>query len=287
MQPVDCDPASCEFLAGRLVIRRPAAPALSALLGAFWASPAGGDSPARRTGCERVLPTGHAHLVFRLEGLPLSLYDASDGDAPGRTIGHCIVGGAREEAYLRAVDSASASVGVELLPGAVQAFFGMPAWELAGAHWSLAELWGGEAARLRDCLCEAASPEHRIGLLEQALLDRLRTPRLHPAVAASLGALADGDRIRSLVRQSGYSHRRFLTLFRDAVGLAPKAWSRVQRFRRAVLGLHADAAPAGVAALEFADQPHLTREFRRIAGMTPAEYRRARPAQPHHVPVAR
>ena len=89
------------------------------------------------------------------------------------------------------------------------------------------------------------------------------------------------------MRESGYSHRRFLTLFRDAVGLAPKTWSRVQRFRRAVLGLHADAGPASVAAMGFADQPHLTREFRLIAGMTPARYRALKPAHPNHVPVGR
>jgi AraC-like DNA-binding protein len=286
MQSVDRDPASDEP-APRFVTRRPAAPELSGLLGTFWASASEDVSPARRAARERVLPTGHAHLVFRLEGPPLSLYDTPDGDGPERTVGQCIVGGAREYAYLRAVDPGSTSVGVELFPGAVPAFFGMPAWELAGRHWSLADLWGADAARLRERLYEAGSPERRIGLLEHALVERLRAPTLHPAVAASLRGLADGERVRSLVRESGYSHRRFLTLFRDAVGLAPKAWSRVQRFRRAVLGLRADAAPAGVAALEFADQPHLTREFRRSAGMTPAEYRKARPAHPHHVPFAR
>lgn len=287
MRSVNGDPPGGDPATRRFVTRRPAAPALRGLLGLFWASPAQVALPTRDAGRERVLPTGHGHLVFRLDGPPLALYDAVQPGGRGRTIGHCIVGGAREAAYLRAVDPAATSVGVELLPGAVPALFGMPAWELAGAHWALADLWGADATRLRERLCEVGSPERRIELLEQALSDRLRAPVLHPVVAASLDGLAGGDRIRSLVRESGYSHRRFMTLFCDAVGLPPKAWSRVQRFRRAVLGLHADATPAGVAALEFADQPHLTREFRRIAGMTPAEYRRAHPAHPNHVPVSR
>ena len=225
--------------------------------------------------------------MIRLAGPPVTLYD-SELDARGRAIGHCLVGGPREAAYLRALDPESGSVGVELRPGTVPALFGVPAWQLAGAHWSLEDLWGTEAGRLRERLLEARDAHRRIELLEDELLARLTASRaLHPSVAHGLSRLDNGCGIRTLVRESGYSHRRFLTLFRDAVGLTPKTWDRVQRFRRAVLGLHADAGPASVAAAGFADQPHLTREFRRIAGLTPARYRALKPAHPNHVPVGR
>ncbi len=50
--------------------------------------------------------------------------------------------------------------------------------------------------------------------------------------------------------------------------------------------LAANDRPAAAAlAAEYFDQPHLNREFRRISGLTPAEYRRIRPVNPSHVPM--
>jgi len=283
MPRVSCQPTT---VTSGIVTRVSTERGLRGWFGAFWAGagahmhiPAG--NPAR----ERVLPTGPAHLVIRLAGAPLRLYD-TELDGSGRPIGHCLVGGPREAAYLRALDPGSDSVGVELLPGTVSALFGVPAWQLAGAHWSLTDLWGTDASRLRERLLETRDVHRRIELLEQALLGRLQSARsLHPAVAFGLAELAAGSGVSTVVRETGYSHRRFLSLFRDAVGLTPRTWSRVQRFRRAVAGLHADAGPASVAAAEFTDQPHLTREFRRIAGITPARYRELKSGHPNHVPV--
>lgn len=89
------------------------------------------------------------------------------------------------------------------------------------------------------------------------------------------------------MRESGYSHRRVSSVFREAVGLAPKVFCRVQRFQRAVASITAGRPLAAVAnGCGYADQAHLTREFRDIAGLTPSAYRAAAPAQPNHVPVS-
>ena len=270
---------------GKIQSRPAGSLALRAWVGQFWA---GGASSLSATGAptrERVLPTGHAHLVLRLAGPPLRLYD-SPHDQVGATVAHCIVGGPRDAAYLRGLDQTTGSVGVELRPGAVQALFRVPATELAGAHWSLEDFWGRDAARLRERLLDAGDTGRQIAILEETLLCRLPAmPALHPAVALALARLARGVEVHAIVRESGYSHRRLLSLFRAAVGHTPQAWLRILRFRRAVAGLRAGGAAASVAAeAGFADQPHLNREFRRIAGLTPAQYARLRPAQPNHVP---
>ena len=67
MRPVDCDLARCAASTRRFVTRRPASPALCGLLGTFWANPPSESPPAAcGVGRERALPTGDAHLVFRL-----------------------------------------------------------------------------------------------------------------------------------------------------------------------------------------------------------------------------
>ena len=50
------------------------------------------------------------------------------------------------------------------------------------------------------------------------------------------------------------------------------------RFRQAVALLEAGVAPAAVAArLGYADQPHLSREVRALAGVAPRQVGRAQP----------
>ncbi|WP_222107492.1 helix-turn-helix transcriptional regulator [[Actinomadura] parvosata] len=68
--------------------------------------------------------------------------------------------------------------------------------------------------------------------------------------------------------------RRYLELgFRRVVGLSPKTVARVARFQRAVRALSRPAAVLDEAAVAcgYADQPHLTREVRAMAGMTPGQ----------------
>ena len=121
------------------------------------------------------------------------------------------------------------------------------------------------------------------------LAERLPIVRgLHPAVARALQQLGSANTIHEVVRQSGHSHRRFITLFSRAVGLTPKTYCRVLRFQRVLRrartgGLTSliDLAVAG----GYSDQPHFTREFRELTGVTPTEYRLAAPRAAHHVPV--
>lgn len=66
-------------------------------------------------------------------------------------------------------------------------------------------------------------------------------------------------------------HRRCLESF----GYGPAVLRRVLRFRRAAALLYAGVAPAAVAAAAgYADQPHLSREVRALAGVAPAQLAR-------------
>ncbi len=237
---------------------------------------------------EHVLPTGDMHLVFRLSGPPLRLF-AGTADATGHTVGYAIVGGARSTFYARDVSVATRSVGAQLRPGAARALFGLPADELAERHTPLDALWGAAAAQ------EALERVHAAGALaaqfavfEAFLTERLwaRPQAMHPAIAQALAKLGSGLRISELVEASGYSHRRFIALFRDGAGLAPKRLERVLRFQRVM------AASTGRGALPwidialqagYSDQPHFNRDFLEITGMTPQAYARASPASPNHV----
>jgi AraC-like DNA-binding protein len=226
--------------------------------------------------------------VFRISGRGLRLFDGP-GDRTGRVIGRSIVGGARAGYYVRDVSEPVCSVGAVLMPGAAPLLFGVPADELASRHTPLEELWGPAVREIEEQLALAGSAEHRLALFESVLAARLpRVRGIHPAVAEALAGFDARSSVGTVVARSGYSHRRFVALFREAVGLSPKRYSRVLRFREALARLAGRPAPASAnlaLAAGYSDQAHFNRDFRELAGVTPGEYRNLAPASAHHVPI--
>jgi AraC-like DNA-binding protein len=236
-----------------------------------------GDGAAPTAERERVLPTGAMHLVIRLDE-PLTIY------APGpRVIGHAVIGGARATPYLRDVSRPVASVGAQLRPGTAELLLGVPAAALAERHTALDEIWPDVPA-LRARLAEAA-PADRLAIFEAALVARLpRVRAIHPAVAHALARFARADDVGAVVAETGYSHRRFGTLFHHAVGLTPKRYCRVQRLQRALAVLPSQPLAAVATTAGYADQAHLTREVRALTGLSPGELRALPPG--NHVAVS-
>ena len=269
-------------------MRRQPRPALRPFVETLWAMDEA--APARAPGWrEHVIPTGRMHLVFRLSDDPLRLFD-HDEDREGRVVSTMVVGGARARYYIRDVSKPLCSVGAVLRPGAAQVLFGVDAHELAGTHTALEDLWGTDATSLRDQLGDARSCEGRLDAFEHLLAQRLPIVHgLHPAVARALERLGSPTAVHEIVKQSGYSHRRFITLFSRAVGLTPKMYARVMRFQRALRRVTTSEGRESwidvASAAGYSDQSHFNREFREFTGVTPGEYRLTAPRAPHHVPV--
>lgn len=265
-----------------MALSRPPCPALRPYVRLVWAAaPTGPAAPGR----EHVLPTGCMHLALRPGGPPLRLFEGAD-DCVGRTVGHAVVGGARLDHYVRETGLPSWSVGAQLEPGAAWALFGASAEALAQRHTLLQDLWGPAADLLLERLAQAAEPRRCLQVLEQALLARLQPRRgMAPAVAAALASLEGGSSVEAAVRASGWSHRHLVLRFREATGLAPKQHARVLRLQDALDLLGRGSLAEAAHAAGYADQAHFGREFRAFAGLTPAQWRAARPAQPHHVAI--
>lgn len=234
---------------------------------------------------EHVLPTGQMHLVFRVSGSPLHLYRDRD-DASGSIVNEPVVGGPRSSFYIKDTSDRAVTVGVQLLPGAALSLFGVSAAELAGRHTPLSELWGRQSSSALEQIAEAKSPQQMLAQLEALLAARLpREASVHFAVQQ---ALTSTGSVESMVRDSQYSHRGFIALFRQATGFSPKRYARLMRFR-ALLDPLRDATELSLATLAlesgYSDQAHMNREFREFAGITPQQYRSLAPDAAYHVPV--
>ena len=189
--------------------------------------------------------------------------------------------------------SAQAKVaGIHFLPGGARPFLGIPGGELTNRHVALEEIWGNRARTLSEHALAARNAETTFDLLEQSLLERLAgQAEIHPAVACALQSSRQHPslaRVDLLRRNSGYAPKRFIDLFRDAVGLTPKCYCRIRRFQAVIDSLahgHQPGWAAVAADSGYADQSHLYREFRSFAGVTPGSYRPVSPDRPNHLPV--
>jgi AraC-like DNA-binding protein len=76
--------------------------------------------------------------------------------------------------------------------------------------------------------------------------------------------------VRALREATGASERSLERAFLREVGLSPRNLAAVLRVQAALLLRDAEPSWATLAAeLDYVDQPHLTREFRRVAGLPP------------------
>ena len=259
---------------------RPSAP-LDVAVDCIWFSRRDESSPER----EHMLPTGNVNLIITLHDSPIE-WAHGNGSTPSGSWTRGVVHGPQRRYYLVGPKPKGAVVGVSFRPGMAAALLGVSMNELRDSHPSLDELWGYRGLELHERLASAADARGALRMLEDELLARIRRPLLlHPAVAHALRRSSSGtQRIDEIEQQTGYSPRHFIHLFRSTVGLAPKQYFRIRRFSNALARLAAGDAKLAEVALSagYADQAHLTREFRELAGVTPSLYRPRSPDSAHH-----
>lgn len=92
-------------------------------------------------------------------------------------------------------------------------------------------------------------------------------------LAAQLAEPPSLDMLAAAVNLSPF---HFARVFRRATGLPPHAWLKQRRLEQARALLKSGCTPLAVAVqLGFADQSHLTRQFKQAYGVAPGEYRSA------------
>jgi AraC-like DNA-binding protein len=165
-------------------------------------------------------------------------------------------------------------VGVRFRPGAAADVFGLHGAELADARVGVSEVWGRvEMERIESRLLECTSPTQAAALLEDAVAARVRGAP-DSAVDAVVTVLRhERTPVRELAGRLGLSERQLRRRCTDALGYGPKTLDRIIRFQRfrALAARRRDVGLARLAAVAgYADQAHLTRECRRLAGESPA-----------------
>jgi AraC-like DNA-binding protein len=233
--------------------------------------------PASR---QRVYPDGAMALVIHMERPTVSY--VFDGKTYSMSVP--LLGGPYSRSFIVDPSEATAVIGILFRPGTAGMFFPVAAHELHNNDVALSELDPGEADRLLNEVCSAAGEEAQLLVIERYLNHKLKgAVPIPPAVRYAVEELSGEGVLRGIRKiqlDTGLSHTRFIQLFREHVGLTPKLFGRVRRFRtvldRIEKGLRVNWAELA-ADCGYFDQAHLIHDFRAFAGVTPLEYSRTRP----------
>ena len=232
-------------------------------------------------GVHRGLPSRHVTFVVAVEEITVTVPDVG-----GSLTATALVGGMHDGPALIAHSGVQTGVQLAVTPAGARALFGVPAGELAGLVLPL-DVVLPRAAELAERLATAPGWAERFAVIDDVLLAAL-SDRSGGGAATSpevgyawrrLQATSGAASVTALAGEVGWSRRHLADRFRREIGLPPKVAARVLRFERARAELlRPDAAGRAprladvAAACGYADQAHLTREWRDLAGCTPSAW---------------
>ena len=184
--------------------------------------------------------------------------------------------GARQRVHRKFIRRGQRTVTARLQLGAHEAVLGVPAADISERIVALEDLWGEAAARsLADRLAEAEDTGDAAQILQQAISERFaRTGgrRVSSRLALDAASLLARSNVNIVALDLGVSERHLRRLFNETVGVNPKVFAQLARFRRALLAARAakQVSWADIAIdAGYYDQAHLISEFRSISGVTP------------------
>ena len=191
------------------------------------------------------------------------------------------VAGPDTEPILESIPPGTIIVGMRFRPGAAPPWLGVPASEIVNGRLPLDHFWGADARRLADRLSGAPNPTDAAAIMLSALATRRpRASLIDHAAPAILAAIRRDDdapmRILALADSLDLSERTLRRRCESAFGYGPKTLARILRFQQFLRLLRRSSEPqlAELAATSgYADQAHLTREVRRLGGLTPKRFR--------------
>ncbi len=269
---------------------RPRAP-LDEFVEMLWFS----EEPPLAHAQERLLPTGTVEIIINLNEDETRTYDKNNNTLVD-TMSGSIICGMHTEFFVIDTAEQTRVMGVHFKPGGAYPFLNLPAGELHNRHAALEDLWGrAEAAELRERLLGADSLAEKFRILEAHLLRIAFRPLTqmanNGAVAFALEhfLFAPGvQKIAAVTDKIGLSQRRFIEIFKQKVGVTPKAFCRVMRFQQAIKKISAGSEIDWLdVALDcgYFDQAHFVHDFRAFSGITPTEYAARKTPHLNHVPI--
>ena len=264
-----------------LKVRRiPASPALHAVVSGFTER----KGHFRDMSLLRPLPARPEQIleIYLAECYRVKRTDAGFGLSPDAAVVGPMTEPRVELGFLGEIETFT----IHFRPTGLSRLFGVPMNTIADDAGSVSDVLGPSGRRLVDQVRRARSFAQRVELAEAWVSEHLASARESNAIdlVASLLAAEHGSQdVRTLAQRAGISPRQLQRRFVDHVGVAPKLYARLCRIASVIRARNTSPFRTMTdLAYDFgyADQAHLTREFRVLAGRNPLEFFKASAAVP-------
>lgn len=182
--------------------------------------------------------------------------------------GRLVVAGPDTSAFLSVAPVGTVVAGLRFAPGSAPGVLGLPAHAVRDQRVALAEVWERDlVTRLEE---QVAAARHPARALERvAAAHGRRPPQVDPLLAEVVRRVGRDEAVGTVADAVGLSPRQLHRRSLDAFGYGPKLLARVLRLQRALDAARTGEALASVAATHgYADQAHLARDVRDLAGTT-------------------
>ena len=165
-------------------------------------------------------------------------------------------------------------IGVRFRPGTALGFVRVPGCQTTDRLLPLDDAWGAEGRQLSARIGEAKTAGQCIALLEAELVSTSESDVVRK-MSAYIVQRGGQVRVDDLAFDAAMSARQLRRVFLEQMGLTPKHFCRVIRFRHSLPRLR--GTPRGdwtQVALDcgYYDQAHFINEFREFSGYTPGEF---------------
>jgi len=249
------------------------------VLGYYLELPALAGHPSRPPGGadELLIPDGHSELVFIID----SAFERWTVGQPERreVMRQSYVIGSRSRSVITRDVGPVAVAGIKLDPRALSRWLGTPLGAFRDSTVGLRELGQSSLIELEDAVASAAAgapgaADRVARTFDRALRHALRSAptagkpvdELLAQIQASRGSLA----IMRWIERRGLDARQVERQFAAAIGMTPKRYARIIRFKHSYHRLIGGADRALDTHLDgFYDQSHFNKEFKAFIGAPP------------------
>ncbi len=221
---------------------------------------------------ERLYPCGESQIIFHYGNPFKEVYGNNIISQPRSIV--C----SQMTTYKDIIADDSAGLfGIIFQPYAIGSFLHIPPHELLQHSFNLNDA-NKIFESLEDKICNANDTNERIKVFDEFLIKRINMPKNYHfnIIKDSVEIFetsVNNQSIKQIAGKYSLSERQFERIFKDYVGLPPKSFSEIMRFKRAFFSLQGNHNLTNITYTSgYYDQSHFIRTFKKLSGYTPGEF---------------